>query len=87
MTQEGRRTGAKSKDFIHSQGAVGIYEFAQLTGYSYHHVYEMARLGKLQAWKLRGVWMIPKGVLEAALRMNNMQEGSDSGDSGNVEGK
>jgi hypothetical protein len=47
--------------------AVGIYEFARQTGYSYTHVYTQVRVGKLEARKVKGMWLIPKGVLQAAL--------------------
>jgi len=67
MAYKGRRTGLKSRDFIESQDAVGIYEFARATGYSYKHVYEQVRLGNLQARFEQGLWLIPRAVLEAAL--------------------
>jgi hypothetical protein len=47
--------------------AVGIYEFARQTGYSYTHVYTQVRVGKLEARKVKGMWLIPCRVLKAAL--------------------
>jgi len=67
MTKAGARTGAKCRQFILDQGCVGIYEFAHITGFSYKHVYEMVRLGRLNARKVGGIWLIPRSVLEAAV--------------------
>lgn len=64
MTKLGQHSGAKCRDFIESEGCVGIFDFARATGYSYGHVYRQVRIGKLPATKREGVWMIPRAVLD-----------------------
>jgi len=64
MTKTGKSTGTRQRRFIAEQGAVGIYEFARQTGYSYKHIYEQCRMGRLGAQYERGVWLIPIEVME-----------------------
>jgi hypothetical protein len=47
-------TGQKMLEWISSQGYVGAYDFARLTGYTYNHVYVLIRTGRLKAVKERG---------------------------------
>jgi hypothetical protein len=67
MTKTGKSTGNRQRKFITERDCVGIYEFARTTGYSYKHIYECCRMGKLGARYERGVWLIPNEVLQRTL--------------------
>jgi hypothetical protein len=67
MTKSGKSTGTRQAEFITEQGCVGIYEFARQTGYTYKHIYEMVRVGRLRASYQKGVWLIPRDIMERTL--------------------
>ena len=55
------------RKYREDSGCVGIYEFANATGYSYKHIYEQVRRGRLGAKFERGQWLIPVEILERTL--------------------
>jgi len=80
VTNNEREINNKRGKSLIEQGFVSIYEFAARTGYSYRHVYEAVRLGKLGAVKgpgkrgKAGQWRIPAVVLQEALTVISRQE-------------